>query len=184
MLSLRGLTDHTVTSYSTYISTYLNYLESINCSPTEVSWQTMRDFIKWLETERSLADRTINAVISQLRFFHIYVLHKEWDPSQLPYRRFDTYLPYVPDQETVWKFISTIKDLRFKAIAALMYSAGLRSGEVRNLKVSDISSTSMRIHIRHAKNRNDRYAPLSQRTLKILNEYWKPAADPWTGFFR
>ena len=183
MLSLRGLTDHTVTSYSTYISTYLNYLESINCSPTEVSWQTMRDFIKWLETERSLADRTINAVISQLRFFHIYVLHKEWDPSQLPYRRFDTYLPYVPDQETVWKFISTIKDLRFKAIAALMYSAGLRSGEVRNLKVSDISSTSMRIHIRHGKNRNDRYAPLSQRTLKILNEYWKTCGRPMDWLF-
>ena len=126
MLSLRGLTDHTITSYSTYISTYLNYLESINCSPSDASWQIMRDFIRWLETERSLADRTINAVISQLRFFHIYVLHKEWDPSQLPYRRFDTYLPYVPDQETVWRFISTIKNLRFKAIAALMYSAGLR----------------------------------------------------------
>lgn len=30
----------------------------------------------------------------------------------------------------------------------------------------------MRIHIRHCKNRSDRYAILSQNTLDILTEYW------------
>ena len=39
------------------------------------------------QTERSLADRTINAVISQLRFFRIYVLHQNWDPYQIPFRK-------------------------------------------------------------------------------------------------
>lgn len=48
---------------------------------------------------RGLSDRTINCAISQLRFFTMYVLHKPWDDTQLPMRRFDTYLPLVPLQE-------------------------------------------------------------------------------------
>ena len=96
MISLRGLTDHTITSYSTYISAYLDYLNTFLLKkPTEVSWQELRDFIKWLQRERHLSDRTMNAVISQLRFFHIYVLHQAWDETQLPKRKFDVYLPRI-----------------------------------------------------------------------------------------
>ena len=101
---------------------------------------------------RGLSDRSVNAVIAQLRFFTIYVLNKPWMDSQLPTRRFDSYLPFVPSQEDTWVFISSIHDLRFKAIVSLMYSAGLRSGEVRHLKYSDISRKDMRIHILHSKN--------------------------------
>ena len=47
MISLRGLTDHTLTAYSTYISAYLGYLSDIlGRSPEEVSWAEMRDFIR------------------------------------------------------------------------------------------------------------------------------------------
>lgn len=42
---------------------------------------------------RGLADRTVNTAISQLRFFTLYVLHKPWDDTQLPMRKFDIYLP-------------------------------------------------------------------------------------------
>ena len=87
MISLRGLTDHTVTSYSTYIRSYLDYLKDILIKqPEDVSWTELRDFIRWLQKERSLSDRTINHCISQLRFFTMYVLHKSWDPTQLPMR--------------------------------------------------------------------------------------------------
>lgn len=36
---------------------------------------------------------------SQLRFFTMYLLHKTWDDTQLPMRKFDKYLPYVPSKE-------------------------------------------------------------------------------------
>ena len=54
-----------------------------------VSWQELRDYIKWIQKERNLADRTINTAILQLRFFTIYVLHNPWDDNQLPKRKFD-----------------------------------------------------------------------------------------------
>lgn len=66
----------------------------IRKSPEDVSWQDLRDYIKWLQKERNLSERTVNAAISQLRFFTIYVLHKPWDDNQLPKRKFDEYVPF------------------------------------------------------------------------------------------
>lgn len=161
MISLRGLTDHTIKSYSTYLSAYLNYLKTnLHKNPEDVSWQELRDFVVYIQNERSLADRTVNTCISQLRFFTLYVLHKSWNPYQLPIRKFDSYLPFVPTKKEVQIFISTIPDLKQKAMIALMYSAGLRIGEVCRLKYQDIDRKQMRIHIVHSKNRSDRFAIL------------------------
>ena len=57
-------------------------------------------------------------------------------------------------------------------MVSLMYSSGLRIGEVCHLKYKDIQRSSMRIHVTKTKNRSDRYAILSQRALDILTEYW------------
>ena len=173
MISLRGLSDHTLKSYCTYIRAYLDYLQKVlGKQPEDVSWQEQRDFIRWLQQQRNISDRTINVVIAQLRFFTIYVLHKPWDSSQLPSRRFDTFLPYVPSQQEVKTFISTMPDLKQKAMVTLMYSAGLRIGEVCHLKYQDIQRKNMRIYISHSKNRSSRYAVLSEKALDILTEYW------------
>ena len=66
MISLRGLTDHTIKSYSTYILAYFDFLtDVIHKSPEDVTWDEMRQFVRWLQDTRSLSDRTMNAVISQ-----------------------------------------------------------------------------------------------------------------------
>lgn len=179
MISLRGLTDHTVKSYSTYIRAYLAYLSDVlHKDPYDVSWYELRDFIRWLQAERSLSDRTINIVISQLRFFTIYVLHKPWDPSQLPMRRFDEYLPFVPSREQASLFLSSIPDLKLKAIVSLLYASGLRVSEACRLRYSDISRKHMRIYISSSKNRSARYALLSKNSLDILTAYWYAYGRP------
>ncbi len=179
MISLRGLSDHTLLSYCTYIRAYLDYLQNIlHMQPEDIDWQELREYIKWLQTDRNLADRTINCAISQLRFFTMYVLHKPWDDTQLPWRRFDTYMPYVPSQEDTFSFINTLPDIKQKAMVAIMYSAGLRIGEVCNLRYEDIDRRNMRIHITHGKNRSDRYAQLSAYALDTLTKYWFASGRP------
>ena len=61
------------------------------------------------EKSRGLSDRTVNHAI-----------------SQLPMRKFDEYLPYVPSKEETWQFISSMSDVKQKTMVALMYSSGLR----------------------------------------------------------
>lgn len=60
MISLRGLTDHTIKSYSIYIRAYLEYLDLfLHKTPEAVTWQEMRGFILWLQKQRGLSDRTM-----------------------------------------------------------------------------------------------------------------------------
>jgi site-specific recombinase XerD len=181
MVSLRNLSEHTLKSYSTYIRAYLDYLTGLGISPSNASWDDMRSFIKQLQADRNLADRTVNCAISQLRFLTLYVLHRPWDDTQLPLRRFDEFLPYVPSKEEVLVLIDSMPDLKTKAMTALMYSSGLRVGEVCRLRYEDISRTNMRIHVTHSKNRSDRYAILSRNALDILTQYWREYGKP-TGY--
>ena len=179
MIALRGLTDHTLKSYCTYITAYLDYIENtLHKYPSQVKYPDIHKFLDVLQQERGLSDRTINVAISQIRFFTLYVLHKPWDPTQVPMRKFDTYLPFVPTQEEVKTFISTMSDIKQKAMVAVMYSAGLRIGEVCHLRYEDIQRKNMRIHIPHTKARCDRYAVLSKEALDILTEYWFACGRP------
>ena len=179
MISLRGLTDHTLNAYCTYIRAYLDYLENIlHKLPEDVTWAELRDFIRWLSNNRSLSDRTINCAVSQLRFFTMYVLHKPWDDTQLPLRKFDTYIPFVPTKDEIMTCFSDIPDLKERTMLVLMYSSGLRLGEVCSLRYEDIDRKQMRIHIRHAKNRSSRYAILSKYALNLLTAYWFECGRP------
>ena len=179
MISLRGLTDHTLMNYCTYIRAYLDYLSNVlHKSPEDVSWPELRDYLRWLQKSRNLSDRTINCAISQLRFFTLYVLHKPWDDTQLPFRRFDVYLPYVPSKQDTWTFISSIPDLKQKTMVALMYSSGLRIGELCSLRYEDVQRKNLRLHITHGKNRHDRYAILSKAALGLLTQYWFAYGKP------
>ena len=179
MLSLRNLSDNTVKSYCTYITPLLEYCSSfLHKDPEQLDYDDLRNYISFIQSDRKLADRTINASISQIRFFFIYVLHRPWDQSQLPKRRFDSYLPFVPSQDEVKEFISTIEDLKVKAMVSLLYGSGLRVGEVCRLRYEDIERRNLRIHICHSKNRSDRYAILARESLDILTEYWFKCGRP------
>ena len=179
MISLRDLTDHTMKSYTTYITAYLDFISNtLHKYPSQVKYADILKFLNTIQEERSLSDRTINTAISQIRFFTLYVLHKPWDPTQVPMRKFDTYLPFVPSQDEVKTFISTMTDIKQKAMVAVMYSSGLRIGEVCRLRYEDIQRKNMRIHITHGKNRSDRYAILSKDALAILTQYWFECGRP------
>jgi integrase len=49
---------------------------------------------------------------------------------------------------------------------------GLRLGEGLRLKIGDIDSDRMRVHIRNAKGNKDRFVPLPDKTLQVLRNFW------------
>ena len=179
ILAFRNYSPNTIKAYICYLRAYLDYLQNVlGKMPEEASWQEQRDFIVWLQQTRCISDRTVNGVISQLRCFTIYVLHKPWDDFQLPKKKFQPPLPYVPSQEEVWYFLSAVPDLKYRTMFTLIYSAGLRASEVYRLKYEDISREKMRIHIRHGKNHFSRYTVLSQQALELLTHYWRVYGRP------
>lgn len=82
-------------------------------------------------------------------------------------------LPEILSKNEISKLLKAVKNLKHKAILYLVYSAGLRVGEVVKLKPTDIDSDRMLIHIIQGKGKKDRYTILSETALSILRKYVK-----------
>lgn len=172
LLVLRDLTYNTFKSYNSMLLSYLSWVASCRKLPEDISFEEIRSYLLLLKQGKNLSNRTINAHISQLRFFYLYVLRMPWSKYEVPSMKFNTRLPDILTVEEVNYFISTIPNLKHKACVALLYSAGLRVSELRHLRYDDISRKDMRIYIRSSKSRSDRYAILSEKALTILTDYW------------
>jgi len=82
-------------------------------------------------------------------------------------------LPEILSKNEISKLLKAVKNLKHKAILYLVYSAGLRVGEVVKLKPTDIDSDRMLIPIIQGKGKKDRYTILSETALSILRQYVK-----------
>lgn len=174
ILSFAKCSERTIISYKTYTRPFLVYCSNIlHKEPENVSYSEIRNFLTTLQKERSLSDASLNHAISEIRFLYEAVLGQTWNPKQVPARKVSHPLPFVPDRQTVQEFISTIDDIKKKAMISLLYSAGLRIHEVCRLKCSDIDHGKGRIYVSPGKNRRDRYAILTENTYQLLCSYWR-----------
>ena len=183
ILSLRDLSDSTIRNYLSYLNQFLVFLDTFynGILPEDTDWDQIRSYILHLRNDRGLKNRSINPHIAQLRDFFRYVLHRDWDPYQVPFLKFDSYLPVVPTKQEMEHIIMTMTDLMYKCIIAVMYSAGLRVSEAVRLRYDDISRTRMQIHVAVSKNREERKAILAKKTLDMLTDYWFQCGRP-TGY--
>jgi site-specific recombinase XerD len=90
----------------------------------------------------------------------------------LPSLKKENKLPVVLNKDECKKLFAAPTILKHRIMLALIYSAGLRAGELCNLKISDIDSSRMMIHIRQGKGKKDRYVPLSKNILDGLRKYY------------
>ena len=75
-----------------------------------------------------------------------------------------------PDE--VARLIEAAGNLQARAILMALYSTGMRRSELVSLRVEDIDSERMVIHIRKGKGGQDRDVPLCPKLLETLREYW------------
>jgi len=92
---------------------------------------------------------------------------------ELPATRVSYKLPEILSTHEVQRLIKATDNIKHKTLLMLIYSAGLRVSEAVKLRVQDIDSDRMTVHIRHCKNRKDRYVILSPVVHKALREYWR-----------
>ena len=86
---------------------------------------------------------------------------------------FVLFVLFICDIDGFCAIISSISNLKHKVAISLIYSAGLRIGEVVSLKIQDIDSERMLIEIKNGKGSKDRVVPLAQNMLEILRKYYR-----------
>ena len=120
--------------------------------------------------EKDVSTSTLNIVINALKFYYGEVLKREFVYDMKRPRK-DKKLPVVLSQEEVYRIMSSVDNIKHKAILMLVYSSGLRVSEVVKLMVEDIDVERKLIHIKGAKGRKDRYTMLSDVAVDALREY-------------
>jgi len=159
----------TVKAYTYYNIDFLNFTGK---KTTDINDNDIKDYLLHLAEEKQFATSTLNQAINALKFYYGTMLKRKFVYEVKRPRR-DKKLPVILSPEEVAKILSSVENIKHKAILMLTYSAGLRVGEVVNLRPTDIDGKRMLIHVKGAKGRKDRYSILSVKALSVLREYWQ-----------
>jgi len=162
-----NFSPRTIKMYVYYIE---QFLENVNKFPTSL---TSHDFQSYLDNYNFSSISQQNQVINAIRFLYKEVLNKKYDKVSFKRPKSEKKLPRVIDGEFIKTQLSKINNLKHKTILTLTYSVGLRVSEIVNLKIEDIDSKRMLVHIKNTKGRKDRIVPLSETVLGLLRIYYK-----------
>jgi site-specific recombinase XerD len=179
-LKLRGLYENT---RATYLRCAEAFVKHYMKPPAVLGKTEVRDYLLLGVEERKWAPSTYNVHAAALRFLYSYTLERPEEVAWIGQMRVPHRLPAILSPEEVERLLGALGSLRMQAIVMTAYGAGLRVSEVLNLRVEDIDSRRMVIHVRHGKGDRDRFTMLPRRLLETLRAYWKEARPPGPELF-
>ena len=165
--------NYSKTTVNGYLKIVAAFAEHFHRSPDQLGPEQIRAYQVYLFTERKLGARTVGHHTAALRFFFCKTLKCNYPVEEVPYPKAPRSLPTILTQEEAVRLIDSASNLFHRAMLMTVYSTGMRRAEMCQLKVEDIDSDRMLIHIRQGKGRRDRDVPLSPKLLETLREYWR-----------
>jgi integrase/recombinase XerD len=141
--------------------------------PNQLGPEHIRQYQAHLFGWRKLAPGTVTQRLAALRFFYIKTLRKSWSIAETPYPKKVQRLPIILSTEEVAQLIDSALTPFHRILLMTLYATGVRRAELAGLKITDIDSRRMIIHIQGRKGRKDRDVMLSPKLLEALREYWR-----------
>ena len=155
-----------------YIRAVKNFSAFFGRSPDKLTFEDVRSYQLHL-IAHGAKPQTLNQIICALRFFYAVTMRMPEAKTELLLARRADILPAVLSPAEVARFLDAVVNIKYRAAFATIYAAGLRISELAGLKVGDIDSGRMVIHIRQGKGSKDRFVMLSEQLLVILRAYWR-----------
>jgi site-specific recombinase XerD len=165
--------NYSQTTTRTYLRAVAGFAKHFGKAPDQLGPDEIRRYQAHLIEERRIGVRTAANHTAALRFFFVKTLKRPYALEEVPYPKRPRRLPIVLSQEEAIALINSAKNLYHRAMLETLYSTGMRRAELCQLKVEDIDSHRMVIHIRQGKGGKDRDVPLSANLLETLRAYWR-----------
>ena len=157
-----------------YIRAVQQFAEYFGRSPEHLGAAELRRYQLYLLHEKKLALGTVENCISALRFLYKKTLkRRDLAFDDLPFPKQPHKLPTVLSQDEVTRLIDAAPNRMYRTMLMVLYGTGMRRTEASRLKVSDIDSQRMVIHIHSGKGLRDRDVPLTPKLLEVLRDYWR-----------
>jgi site-specific recombinase XerD len=141
--------------------------------PERLGPEQIREYTAHLVRDRKLSGNTVNQRVGALRFYYFKVLKKRWGGDEMPYPKKSVRLPVIWSPDEVARLIEAAPTAFYRTILMTLYATGLRRAEVAALKLTDVDSVRMVLHVQEGKGRRDRDVVLSPHLLEELRQHYR-----------
>jgi integrase/recombinase XerD len=168
-LTLKRYSFRTIKTYKNLLRQLFIYYDDIK--PSLITRSQIDSYVAKCIKENNISESYQNSLLSAIKFFYVNVVNQESKVEKLFRPKLPQKLPQVLTELEVTRFLKSIENLKHQCIMMLVYSAGLRLGEVTQLKINDLQLDEKRIFIHNAKGKKDRCTILSPKVIKLLEKY-------------
>jgi integrase/recombinase XerD len=168
-MTLRNRAPKTIRAYTGYVADFARYFHA---PPDRLGPEHVRSYLLHLLQERQASWDVYRQARLALRFFYTVTLGREWVVARVARPKVPKKLPVVLSRDETARFLDALENPKHRALLMTAYAGGLRLSEVARLRVEDIDSACMVIHVRQGKGHKDRDVMLSPRLLAVLRDYW------------
>ena len=169
-LQSKRYAESTIGTYVDSIQTFLRYYETK--SMTEITNDDLIAFNNQYILANHFSASYQNQIVNAVKLFFRSVENKQLQPELIHRPKTQKLLPNVLSKEEIKLILNAHGNIKHKTMLSLIYSCGLRRSELLNLKLNDIDSKRGLVIIRQSKGRKDRVAPLSDKILILLRDYY------------
>lgn len=168
-LILKKYSPRTVETYTSMFLRFMGYFRGRQIET--ITDEEIREYLLYLHQQKGVSDSYVNQAINSVKFYYEKILGRPTRKYYLQRPKGAKRLPEVLSEEEIRSILMSVDNLKHRCILYIVYSGGLRLGEVVSLQLRDIDSQRKCIRIRHGKGRKDRYTLLSEKALKLLRQY-------------
>lgn len=171
-LILQRYSPNSIRNYISAVRTFLEVAEKKFSHPSELDEVLIEKYVLWKVQKHKIGSSYQRMIIASLDKFYTSVFNKQLNIKHLYPSRKSYSLPNYLTTVEVKKLMAGVTNLKHRCIIKLLYGSGLRLSELLHLKLTDIDSKSMIIHIRKSKGNKDRVVMLSNSLLDELRVYF------------
>ncbi len=170
-LRLKAYSESTIKTYAVEFAQWLYILNDF--SVLETNHEQLRSYMLYCIKDLKLSENQIHSRLNALKFYYEKVLMRETFFFEIPRPKKNSALPKVLSTKEIKRLFEVTSNLKHLMILKMGYGLGLRVSEITNLKIANIDSNRMIVHIQGAKGKKDRYVPLPFTILDELRIYYK-----------
>lgn len=170
-LNSKRYSPNTIKTYSEALHTFLKYYHD---KPIEqITNEDVIAFNNDYILKNNFSSSFQNQVVNSIKLFFSQIQGANINVELVHRPKREKLLPNVLSKQEIKQILNAPTNIKHKAMLSLIYACGLRRSELLNLKPNDIDSKRGIIIIRQAKGKKDRIAPLSEKILVMLREYYQ-----------